>query len=135
MWLGSSSRCPEPHRAGYALFVRRGADAVGQVFTFDREQHIVAAFRSVRMPRMKQRTLVHLVRRADAGHGLPSPLLTPMMDGDAVRDGDAQDGNARDTGLRQPVRAVVQGTRGVNNIPAEKKVRPRPSARRARADV
>ena len=48
----------------YASYVLHGADAVGQVFTF------VAAFRGVRMQRMKRRTLEHLIRAVGVGRSM-----------------------------------------------------------------
>ena len=107
----------------YASFVLPEADALMSVSTFDQEQCLVGAFGGVRMPRMKLRTLGHVVRAAgDEGRGLLTPGMTPRMkdgvrergvregdvrEGDAVRDGDAppREGDARDTGWDTPARA------------------------------
>lgn len=52
--------------ASFEIFTGNGSEsatAVGQVFTFDEHQQLVAAFRGIRMRRMKQHTLDILIRR------------------------------------------------------------------------
>jgi acyl transferase domain-containing protein len=99
-----------------------GATAVGQVFTFDQDQRLVAVFRSVRMRRMKQRIVEHIVRREaaepvsiehrDPVKTMAKPLLTPKKQVD-------QSGNDE---LCRNISSVFQTTLGIDHIPADRKV-------------
>jgi hypothetical protein len=103
-----------------------GATAVGQVFTFDQDQHLVAAFRSVRMRRMKQRIVEHIVRREssepasiqlpehrDPVKTLTEPLLTPKKQVD----------ESLNDQLCRSISSVFQTTLGIDHIPVDRKVR------------
>ena len=58
-WLSGGG---EGELESFASFGQRGVDAVEKVFTFDREERLVTAFRGVRMRRMKLKMLAHLVQ-------------------------------------------------------------------------
>jgi hypothetical protein len=107
---------------------RESATAVGQVFTFDQQQRLVAVSRGVRMRRVKQRIVEHLVRRASDAPAstkhassklsreheetLATPVLTPKGD----------DGSSNDQ-IRGTISAVFQTTLRIDHIPVDRKVR------------
>ena len=86
-----SNVCDSASFQSYASFELSGGNgaesstAIGQVCKFDEDHQLVAVFGGVRMRRMKQRIVEHLVRRVSAEH-VPSelssavPLLTPKSE-------------------------------------------------------
>ena len=92
--------------------------AIGQVCTFDEEHRLVAVFGGVRMRRMKQRIVEHLVRRVSAEH-VPSelssaaPLSTPKSECDEPSNDQ----------LRRSISSVFQTTLGIDPISVDRKVR------------
>jgi acyl transferase domain-containing protein len=116
--------------ASFELSGREDATAVGQVFTFDQQQRLVAVFRGVRMRRMKQHIVEHLVRQAsgvpastkhasskpapgrEPEETLVTPVLTPKSD----------EGSSNDQ-MRGTISAVFRTTLGIDHIPVDRKVR------------
>jgi hypothetical protein len=102
-----------------------GATAVGQVFTFDQDQRLVATFRGVRMRQMKQRIVEDLVRQAAVEPVSPKPfagcdpartLFTPL----SAPKGEVED--PMNDKLRRSISTLFQTTLGVDYIPTDKKV-------------
>ncbi|KIM77611.1 hypothetical protein PILCRDRAFT_11865 [Piloderma croceum F 1598] len=92
---------------------RESATAVGQVFTFDQQQRLVAVFRGVRMCQMKQCVVEHLVHQAS---GVPEEMLaTPML----TLKGD--EGSCNDQ-MRRTISAVFRTTLGIDHIPVDRKL-------------
>jgi len=112
----------------YASFkLGDNATAVGQVFTFDQEQRLVAAFRGVRMRRMKQRMVEHLVRRTSGEIGISMPIVAPdpvQILSPPLSTHKQQVDESLNDQLRKSVSAIVRTTLGMDRIPADRKVRP-----------
>ncbi|KIM72755.1 hypothetical protein PILCRDRAFT_15818 [Piloderma croceum F 1598] len=108
---------------------RESTTAVGQVFTFDQQQGLVAVFRGVRMRRMKQCVVEHLVRQASGmpastkhASSKPAPgrepeetLATPVL----MPKGD--EGSSNDQ-MRGTISAVFRTTLGIDHIPMDRKL-------------
>jgi hypothetical protein len=102
---------------------RESATAVGQVFTFDQHQRLVAVVRGVRMRRVKQRIVELLFRQASGTlastthapskpeGALATPALTPKVEGSS------------NDQMRETISAAFQTTLGLDHIPVDRNVR------------
>jgi hypothetical protein len=112
--------------ASFELFRSNGAGnatAVGQVFTFDEDQRLVAVFRGIRMRQMKQCVVEHLVRRTSVKSTSPE-LLTARDPAVTLLSAPAGEvGKPLNDQLRRNVSALFQATLGMNFIPEDRKVR------------
>jgi hypothetical protein len=101
------------------------ATAVGQVFTFDQHQRLVAVFRGFRMRRMKQRTLEHLVQRSSADPVSPkfSAVCNPMETLPSPLNPKGEDDESLADQFRKKISAIFQTTLGIDHTPTDSKVR------------
>ncbi|KAF8584141.1 hypothetical protein K439DRAFT_1169276, partial [Ramaria rubella] len=116
------------------------AKAVGQVFTFDQDQRLVAAFRGVSMCSMKQdiatpptATAIDTtgIPKPISGPASPSPPLTPVSNPIAYSDSAPPSaslslrqvrGKSVDDQVRKCVSEIVGIALGIDNVPTDRKL-------------